>query len=489
MERKNKQTSRFALGRTVYNSSANFNKCQYKLLILLVCIVLVSCRQQEEIRILFTGDILLSRQVKKEYDYRKESPWEELKPLFHSADLVIGNLEGAVGTTSEITDPNGSPLFAIDSADISLLSDAGFKIIGIENNHSYDLGDDGKQNTVNQLLKNEIHPVCFDNSPYFISVKGVVFSIVTINTVPRKHNFENPMYSLELKQKMRLAKSLSNMVIVSIHWGSELLEWSNKSQREAANRLIAQGADIIIGSHPHVVQNVELIDGKPVFFSLGNHLFDQKYPATKKGLIVEITVKNGKFQCKGITTRTKPNSFYPESAESVSYNFPTFTYNHNLLIINDYSLIPVSVFVFEQNKTQIILEAYRNNRLKWRSHPMPLVYISTAKLDGKEEYLFVLQNYYSTLDKEIAIRPYVYAVDNHGMYAKWRGSALAFPLLDAYISPHNPQVLCALHRGDSYIALNKENTNTRIAAYEWNGFGFSGLSDSIACKYCDMFPL
>ena len=273
------------------------------------------------------------------------------------------------------------------------------------------------------------------------------------------------------------------MVIVSIHWGSELLEWSNKSQREAAKWLIAQGADIIIGSHPHVVQNAEMIDEKPVFFSLGNHLFDQKYLATKKGLIVEITVKNGKFQCKGFATCTKPNSFYPELAESVSYNFPTFIYNRNLLKINDYYLIPVSVF--EQNNTKIVLEAYRNNRLKWRSHPMPLVHISTAKLDGKEEYLFALQNYYSTLDKETSIRPYVYAVDAQGLYAKWRGSALAFPLLDAYISPHNPQILCALHRGDSYIALSKENTDTRIMAYQWNGFGFSGLEDSIACRYCE----
>jgi len=198
--------------------------------------------------------------------------------------------------------------------------------------------------------------------------------------------------------------------------------------------------------------------------------------------MVEITVKNGKYQCKGITTRTRPNSFFPEWTEFVPYDFPNLSYNRNLLNINDYLLVPVSVF--EQNQTKIILEAYRNNKLKWRSYPMPLVHISTAKLNGKEEYLFALQNYYSTLDKETSIRPYVYAVDAQGMYAKWRGSALAFPLLDAYISPHNSQVLCALHRGDSYIALSKENTDTRIMAYQWNGFGFSGLDDSIACKYC-----
>jgi poly-gamma-glutamate synthesis protein (capsule biosynthesis protein) len=259
------------------------------------------------------------------------------------------------------------------------------KIIGIENNHSFDLGDTGKLNTIKKKKKNEIHPVCFENSPYFISVKGIVFSIVTVNTVPDRNNSKNPIYSIELRQKLALAKRLANVVIVSIHWGSELLEWSNKTQREEAEWLIAQGADIIIGSHPHVVQNPEIIDGKPVFFSLGNHLFDQKYPATKKGLIVEVTVKNGKYQCKGIITHTKPNSFYPEWAASVSFDFPVFEYNSKLLTLNEYSFIPISVF--EQNKTMVVLQAYCNDRLKWCSHPMPLVYITSAKIDGKEEYL------------------------------------------------------------------------------------------------------
>ena len=466
------------------HTSFHFKRCQYGLLILLGCMTLVSCRhREEEIRILFTGDILLSRQVKKEYDYRNESPWKDLKPLFHAADLVIGNLEGAVGTVSEPVAPSGSPIFAINGVDIALLSEAGFNVIGIENNHSYDLGHTGKQNTITRLLENGIHPICFENSPYFISVNGLVLSIVTVNIVPGANYSENPMYSLELKQKLRLARSLANMVVVSIHWGSELLEWTDKTQREAAKWLIAQGVDVIIGSHPHIIQKPDIIDGKPVFFSLGNHLFDQKYPATKRGLIVEITVKNGKYRCAGIITNTASNSFYPKPAESVSFDFPAFTYNSNLFNINGYSLIPVSVF--ERNESRVVLEAYRDNLLKWRSHPMPLTHISSAKLDGNEEYILALQNYYSTIDKEVDIRPYVYAVDSHGMYSKWRGSALAYPLLDARISPYNSRVLCALHRSDSYIALDKKTTHTRIAAYEWNGFGFSGLPDSAARESCE----
>jgi len=76
-------------------------------------------------------------------------------------------------------------------------------------------------------------------------------------------------------------------------------------------------------------------------------------------------------------------------------------------------------------------------------------------------------------------------MDNKGLIARWRGSALAWPLIDAQISPADKKVLCALHRGDSFIKLDKSVKNTRIGAYKWNGFGFKGISDSIACKACE----
>jgi poly-gamma-glutamate synthesis protein (capsule biosynthesis protein) len=75
---------------------------------------------------------------------------------------------------------------------------------------------------------------------------------------------------------MRLARSLAELVVVYIHWGSELLDWPNTGQREAAGWLIQNGADVIVGHHPHVVQTPECVRGRPVFFSLGNHVFDQR---------------------------------------------------------------------------------------------------------------------------------------------------------------------------------------------------------------------
>ncbi len=472
------------MDKTFCNQSESQRFCYYRILVFLAILILYSCNSKpEEIRVLFVGDILLARQVKAEYTAHKDFPWEHLKPVFDAADVVIGNLEGAVGKQDEAVNKNNpAPVFAIDSADVQMLAKAGFKAVTTENNHAFDLGLQGKKNTVAALLKNRVDPVGFESSPYFITIKEVVFSLVAINLVINRDSTRNSLPSLALEQKLRLARKLSDIVIVSIHWGSELLEWPDKAQRKAARWLIAHGADIIIGSHPHVIQKPEMIDGKPVFFSLGNHIFDQKYQATKEGLIAEITVKNGKIYCKGILTRNGHNSFYPEVEQHIDYDLEPVTFKKNQFKVDKFEIRPK--WIAEGIFSKTILQAYSNNVNVWNSHAMPLVAISSAGFEGEKDYLLALERHYSDMDYEYNIRPYVYSVDNHGIYARWRGSALAWPLLDAQISPMDEKILCALHRGDSFIRIDTSVKSRRIAAYRWNGFGFSGLNDSVAKKYC-----
>jgi len=429
------------------------------------------------------GDILLSRNVRTEFQTRNSSPFEALKPFFKSADLVIGNLEGAVGNQGDqYSSKSDSPVFDIDSTHIQLLKDAGSNVITCENNHSFDLGEIGKRKTIDALRHCDITPVYLENSPQFFTVKDVVIALVTINMIPGHDLSANQIPSIEIKQKLRLACSLANIVIVSIHWGSELLEWPNKTQHETARWLVKNGADLIIGSHPHVIQKPEMIDGKPVFFSLGNHLFDQKYPQTKEGLMVDITIQNGQYQCKGIMTHTKRNSFYPETGDTLHYELMPLPLRKNTLSVNNYTLKPISVLVNGQPK--LILEAYQKGEKVWSTHPMSVKTLTSSKLDGEHEYLFALEKHYSNLDREIGLRPYVYDVDDKGLFAKWRGSALAWPLLDAVISPYNGNLLCALHSGDSFIKPDSTATNMRVAVYQWNGFGFKGINDSTTCESC-----
>jgi hypothetical protein len=473
------------MDKTLYYKSKCLRHGRHWLLTILVLVILTGSQEDKsEIRVLFVGDILLSRNVKEEIQTRKNFPWENLKPLFLSADLVAGNLEGAVGDIKDqVNSPIDSPVFPIDPNDIPMLKEAGFKVITIENNHSFDLGLTGKKNTIEALQKNGLTASNLKNSPQFFTVKDVVISLVSLNIISDRDGSGNQIPSIEIEQKLRLARSLSNIVIVSIHWGSELLEWPNRKQREIANWLIKNGTDIIIGSHPHVIQKPELIEGKPVFFSIGNHLFDQKYPRTKEGLMVDIRIQNGKFSCKGILTHTQHNSFYPEISDTLDFKIESIPLHINPLKIDGYILKPLSVT--KDSDFRIVLQAFQNNQMVWNTHPMSIISIRSCKLDDENEYLFALEKHYSSLDSEMNVRPYVYSLDNKGLIARWRGSALAWPLIDAQISPANNKVLCALHRGDSFINLDKTRKDKRVAAYEWNGFGFKGISDSIACKACD----
>ena len=111
-------------------------------------------------------------------------------------------------------------------------------------------------------------------------------------------------------------------------------------------------------------------------------------------------------------------------------------------------------------------------------------YIETMKDSNNTDYLFMLKNVYSTIDNEINIRPYVYSIDESGFIAKWRGSALPWPLLDAKIYDKDNCILCAKLRGDSFINLDKDNREIKIAAYKWNGFGFNLLTDPTTILNC-----
>jgi poly-gamma-glutamate synthesis protein (capsule biosynthesis protein) len=472
MAANDRKTRNIAMDKTLYDSK--IRDFALWLLILLP----VSCgNNTEDIRILLTGDILLSRVAREEYRMRRSSPFEHVQHLFRQADLVVGNLEGAVGETKRTAKYDLT--FDIAENDLDILHKAGFHAFIVENNHSQDLGIQGKKHTIQALQKRELVAIHNNNSPQFFDIRGVIIAFVAINTIPNKDSIATKIPSVEIMQQLRLAKTLSNIVIAFVHWGNELSALPNRRQRYMAKWLVAHGADIVVGSHPHVVQPPEQIDGKPVFFSLGNHLFDQKYEATKEGLIADIRIKNGKVNCTGILTHTLQGSFYPAPTGKIEYGLHKIKLRQTLQH-NGLALRPV-----QENDSlgmKIRLQAYHNKKKVWTSVPVSLTSIETAQLDGEKEYLFTLEKHYSDVDDIVALRPYVYAADEKGIRACWRGSVLAYPLIDAHISTIDNKTLCAWHRGDSFILPNPKTTKKRIITYQWNGFGFNAINDTV--MYC-----
>jgi hypothetical protein len=294
--------------------------------------------------------------------------------------------------------------------------------------------------------------------------------------------------SIAVRQKLRLARHLADLVVVFIHWGSELLEWPNVEQRETAEWLIRNGADLIVGHHPHVVQAPECVLGRPVFYSLGNHLFDQKYPATKEGLMADCKIEGSVLRCGGIATRTPAGSAIPQLAPARNAAdglrscavalVPTIT-------VNGYSLRG-RVIRDEDGEGRYVVEGVRTGERAWRSLALPLVSAEGGKLAGPQgpDYLFTLEPHHSSIDGEDGLRPYVYEARAGGLVARWRGSALAWPLLDAVLLPGGDGTLCALHRRDSFVVLQPGASGVRTEAYRWNGFGFSGVDEPDILARC-----
>ena len=457
---------------------------------LLACVMLLAAvawggeRREQEVRLLFTGDILLTRQVQVEMEHRKLSPWSDLAGEFGRADLVGGNFEGALGGAADCL-PRANPCFATPTSVVRQLQQAGFKTLTVENNHAGDLGADGRQRTAAALREAGILALDFDSSPQFLRFGKFTLAIVAVNTVAAADGGVQRIPSPAIAQKLRLAQQLANLVVVSIHWGSELVDWPNATQREQAEWLVAHGADLIVGHHPHVVQGPECVGGKPVFFSLGNHVFDQKYPLTKEGLIADCRITGERLNCAGLRTHTRSGSSIPaiaaEQPPIPALESCGATLRPDLRI--GATTIKPEAWSRGRPTKGLMLEGWRRGKVEWRSRRQEIVSLQVATFAGSQEnpLLFTLERHASPIDHEVGIRPYVYAVGERGLNARWRGSALAWPLLDAVVDDDGS--LCALHRGDSFIALDPSSSSTRLARYRWNGFGFAA-EDAAPTESC-----
>ncbi len=445
---------------------------------------------ETEIRLLFTGDILLSRGVEKQLSHNPQSFSRALSPIMSGAGLAVGNLEGAVGPQDGCLESAGqTPCFPIREEFVPLLRAAGFRAIGIANNHSSDLGQAARQATRRLLGQNDLTALTYEESPQFFRLGDLTVGVVSLSMVPGRGELAADVPDIGLRQKLRLAKNMSNLVVVYIHWGSEFLDWPGTKQRQAADWLINSGADIIVGHHPHLVQKPACLHGRIVFYSLGNLVFDQKYPSTREGLLADCRIRGDAVSCSGLATRTPAGTTLPvidkvDGDTEKALSGCTFNLSASL-VVNGITLRPANTSA-KSNPPGLSLEAVHDGKVLWKTHRANIVSMEPMRVGAPQaaEYLFTLERHFSPMDGEDGLRPCVYEVRPEGLVPKWRGTALAWPFLDAALLPGNSGILCARHRGDSFIVPQPGSNEKRIAAYRWKGFGFSGIDDpeSVGCS-------
>ena len=200
---------------------------------------------------------------------------EDLKPLLSEADLAIANAEFTLAGPPF----TGYPAFSAPDGYLSSIMDAGVDVLLTANNHILDKGTEGLERTVKQYGRFAGSGLDEDqylqNNPLIVPVKGIRIALVnfTYGTnlgASREYPKVSRMNKDEIARQMGRARDKADFVIVLPHWGEEYVLKHNASQQEWAEWLVEQGADAIIGAHPHVVQDTTHIKGVPVVYSLGN---------------------------------------------------------------------------------------------------------------------------------------------------------------------------------------------------------------------------
>jgi len=275
------------------------------------------------LQLFFTGDIMghgpqiRSAQLVKNKSFDYTPCFRYVEPIIKRADLAIGNLEVTLPGKPPY---QGYPLFRSPDALADALCLAGFDFLSTANNHSNDGGKNGVIHTIDALQQQHFYQTgTFKNSEerdlfYPLIVYKNQFKLAFLNytydtnKIPtRPPTMVNEIDTALIRSDMQEAVKLQpDLIIVLMHWGLEYKLKESKKQRRLADWLFSQGADLIIGSHPHVVQPIkekELLRGEErkkvlVSYSLGNFISNQQKPNTDGGLALEVELLKHKRTAK-----------------------------------------------------------------------------------------------------------------------------------------------------------------------------------------------
>ncbi|MGD9129783.1 MAG: CapA family protein [Candidatus Woesebacteria bacterium] len=253
--------------------------------------------EEKIVKILFTGDLMFDRLIRY---YAKKSGndyiFAGVKETLIANDFVVTNLEGPITNFQSKSAGSipGSPsnyIFTFDPSLAETLLKHNIKIVNLGNNHILNFGEKGLEQSINYLQEKNIQ--YFGNVGrnsikrwIMIEEKGLRIALINFNQFLAG--------SLEaVLEDIQEAKEQADLLILYPHWGVEYLTVANTATVNLAHQFIDAGVDLIIGHHPHVVQNKEVYKNKTIYYSLGNFVFDQYWQnSVMNGLLVQVKINN-----------------------------------------------------------------------------------------------------------------------------------------------------------------------------------------------------
>lgn len=240
-------------------------------------------KKNKSVTMILGGDVMLGRSVMSESIKKNDFayPFRKIAPLMQETDITFVNLENPIIDNCQIH--NDGYKFCAVYEMLTGLSYAGVDIVSLANNHSRNYGEEGLVETT-RLLSNA--GIKFTGLDELEVVKVEEFDVGFLGFDFTSNEPETTDYQLIQESHAKV-----DYLVISVHWGVEYTNEPQDYQKFWAKNIVDNGADLIIGHHPHWVQSDEIIEGKPVFYSLGNLVFDQMWSEeTKSGMVVKLTI-------------------------------------------------------------------------------------------------------------------------------------------------------------------------------------------------------
>ena len=301
------------------------------------------------------------------YHYHPVFQW--VKDYFSAADIAVANLEVTLaGAPYE-----GYPRFSSHQSLAGALHDVGFNVLLNANNHALDRYKRGMERTLDVLDSiGMLHTGTFRDSseweahyPLMIEKKNFRIALLnytySTNGIPvEKPNIVNFIDTLRMFADLAKTRDLKpDYIITCIHWGEEYNNNENATQRELATFLARNGCNLVVGSHPHVVQPLEMLsvgnnEAVPVAYSLGNFVSNQRDRYRNGGITLELTL-------------TKTDSLV--TLQSIGYE-PFWVYRYpvnkvpvfRLIPVNDYLEHPEHYPAISENDKKLMLQFYNDTK-------------------------------------------------------------------------------------------------------------------------------
>ncbi len=494
---------------------------------------------EKPVALIVMGDLMLGRGMAT-----RSQIFSQVASELQSADLVLGNFEGAIPATGYASaDLPGDLAYEpyrllIPAKAIEELREAGIDLLSLANNHTLDAGETGFNNTQAVLESAGIEAIGAGSDPednpqvVVRQIKGIKIAFLAFNRVaiphmssgshsPGQSGFQAPLAKVQLqdtdetiKSVIRQARAKADIVLVSVHWGKEYQFSHDLRQKELAGAMLDAGADLVFGHHPHVVQETELVEqeaggnkgrAKFIAYSLGNFAFDQGWEETREGLALRIYLDQGGLravQALPVWTQPRPRWMNYDEAKALLKRISPppprlgFTCQAGTCQPITFSQASTSgVFWSGQidltgdgmpekiHKSKEGVTIYQEDQRVWQSPPEWQVVdlaLGDPNDDGRAELLLALNK--SEPSGVKTSHPFIIGYRG-GMYRiLWGGSPVRDPILELEIGDVTGDGVQEL------VVLEEDRVDKQrfVSVWRWHGWGFSQLWRSQGGFYHDL---